>query len=179
MIGITNCLYELRAGFQSENFQRRYQELRAEASHQGSGGHAQMLDWTLTVHKRVLPKHGFEASGQGVQDMRGETGFHADGAGPRMGGRNDQVVAKLRRDIHMALDMDVNKNQRLPLFHTVGDSHSKFGWPPCVIQHHQGPLLCYNVDRVDLRNMHPPIARATPSAFASGRSTAAATCTST
>ena len=41
--------------------------------------------------------------------------------------------------------------------HTIGDSHSYFGWSEGVIKHHIGPLLCYTIgiqklDRLDIRN---------------------------
>ena len=40
--------------------------------------------------------------------------------------------------------------------HTIGDSHSYFGWSN-VINHHLGPLLCYTfgkekLKRCDIRN---------------------------
>mmetsp|Transcript_94928 Transcript_94928/g.277566 ORF Transcript_94928/g.277566 Transcript_94928/m.277566 type:complete len:722 (+) Transcript_94928:188-2353(+) len=155
-VTICQLLHELRAGFQAERFQQRYQELRNEARH-GGEAHIRMVEWTFDVQRRVLVRYGFEATPKGVWDMRHETGYHADGTGETMQGIADEVVAKLRRDIHVSLEMDARKSLRLPVFHTVGDSHSRFGWPPCVIQHWQGPLLCFNVDRVDLRKMHPPI----------------------
>ena len=27
--------------------------------------------------------------------------------------------------------------------HTIGDSHSIFGWDNTIIKHHMGPMLCY------------------------------------
>jgi len=155
-VTISRLLYDLRAGFQAEDFQNRYKELRSRARMNG-GAHAEMVHWTFQVQKAVLPRYGFHPNAAGVGNMRKESGIHADGAGPNMACCGDKVVAKLRRDIHMCLDMDVQKHARLPLFHTVGDSHSTFGWPECVIQHWQGALLAYNIDRVELRNLDPPI----------------------
>lgn len=159
-ITISQLLYELRASFRSEAFQSKYKDLKAEAR-AGGEGHVRMVEHTFEVQCRVIPRYGFEANPPGVRAMRAESGVHADGLGLGMTGQGCKLTAKLRRDIHVCLDMETIKGRaasmRMPLFHTVGDSHSKFGWPPCVIQHWQGPLLCYNVDRVDLRKVEPPI----------------------
>lgn len=44
----------------------------------------------------------------------------------------------------MAKDMTV---------HTVGDSHSKFGWPASVSVHWMGPVLCHSIGRDRLKRL--------------------------
>ena len=151
-----SCVHVQSACRQDAKFQEGYQLLRRGAQH-NNNNHASMVLLTFEVQQKVLPKFGFEASPKGVMEMRWETGLHADMGGANMSCRGDKVVARLRRDIHLCLDMDVNKADRLPIFHTVGDSHSCFGWPKFVIQHWQGPLLGFNVHRVDLRKLTPPL----------------------
>ena len=43
--------------------------------------------------------------------------------------------------------------------HTVGDSHSYYGWGSSIVKHHLGPVLCYRVgkdklDRCDIQNFN-------------------------
>ena len=153
---MTQLLHEMLEAFQGEKFQADYQALRQGAQHNNTN-HARMVLLTFEVQKKTLPRFGFEASPKGVTEMRWETGLHADCGGENMSCEGDKVVAKLRQDIHLCLDMDVQKEDRVPIFHTVGDSHSCFGWPKFVLQHWQGPLLGFNVHRVDLRKLTPPL----------------------
>jgi len=112
LVSATQLLYELRAAFIDEAFQERYRALRREAK-QGNQAHRESVEMIFKVQSTVLPKFGFEASPRGVQEMRDEMPIYAGVEtyfwAPHRDGC-DEVVWKIRRDIHIVLDM----NQSVP-----------------------------------------------------------------
>lgn len=152
-------LMELRHHFCNEEFQAHYQHFKKEGA-VGNSKHAAMIEMTMQVHRAVLPKHGFQASPKGAHEMFGEVDMHSDGPGAHQSGAGDRIVAWMRMQIMDALGMAITNlgdMAHIPQFHTVGDSHSMMGWPSKVIRHFQGPLLCYNVKRVVLKDLQPPV----------------------
>mmetsp|Transcript_34546 Transcript_34546/g.99133 ORF Transcript_34546/g.99133 Transcript_34546/m.99133 type:complete len:892 (+) Transcript_34546:131-2806(+) len=110
MVSATRLLWELRSAFIEEGFQERYHALRKEAK-QGNQAHREAVEMTFAVQSAVLPKFGFEANPRGVQEMRDEMPIYAGWetwnwpTGHPQEHQFDEVVWKIRRDIHMILDM--------------------------------------------------------------------------
>jgi len=160
---MTLLLHELRSAFRAQHFQGRYQELRSQVQRGDRKTHGEMIAMVWEVHRSVIPRYGFEPSPAGVTEMFDESDFHADFLGDRNSG--DKLVAWLRLNVCQALEVEIlndwnyggRKFEHMPQFHTVGDSHSTVGWPAYVNRHFQGPLLCYNVGRVDVRELSPPV----------------------
>eukprot|EP00747_Dinoflagellata_sp_TGD_P059377 gnl/TRDRNA2_/TRDRNA2_151539_c2_seq1.p1 gnl/TRDRNA2_/TRDRNA2_151539_c2~~gnl/TRDRNA2_/TRDRNA2_151539_c2_seq1.p1 ORF type:complete len:388 (-),score=66.12 gnl/TRDRNA2_/TRDRNA2_151539_c2_seq1:81-1220(-) len=148
-ISCTRLLNDLLVRFKAASFQSRWQELHSKQQSVGDEANTAAVEMTFAVQCEVLPKYGFEGSPAGVKEMRSEVAVHADGG-------LDAVARKLRLDIHLLLDMFHLLPQVPKLegrFHTVGDSHSTYGWHRSVVVHHLGPLLCYNVHRMNLEAM--------------------------
>lgn len=108
MVSATRLLWELRARFIDESFQEKYHALRKDAK-QGNQAHTQSVAMTFAVQSAVLPSYGFEPNPRGVQEMRDEMPMYAGWNpwiwNPTFPDTADEVIWKIRRDIHIILDM--------------------------------------------------------------------------
>jgi len=155
----TQLLYELRAGFHDAQFQDRYLALQNRADLSCSDVHQQSSALAFAVQAAVLPRYGFEASASGLAEMHEEMQHYATCV-------KDEAVAKLTKDIEQLLNLRKHHQERLNhvkqrkgrrRFHTVGDSHCAHGWPSNVFTHYVGSTLCYNIGRISLQGLEPPI----------------------
>lgn len=106
IVSATRLLCELRACFVDASFQDRYHKLRREAK-MGNQAHREVVEMTFAVQSALLPRYGFEPNPRGVQEMRDEMAVYAGWDTWIWHGNVDfdEVVWKIRRDIHMVLDM--------------------------------------------------------------------------
>mmetsp|Transcript_114554 Transcript_114554/g.355752 ORF Transcript_114554/g.355752 Transcript_114554/m.355752 type:complete len:573 (-) Transcript_114554:31-1749(-) len=104
----TRLLCELRSKFTDRAFQEQYRALKRE-SRPGNKAHQEILSLTFNVQSKVLPRYGFEATPKGLMEMRDEmpifAGLDVWCWSPWGLDQSDEVVWKVRRDIHAVLDM--------------------------------------------------------------------------
>lgn len=119
-------LYRLRTQFTEAAFVQKYHELKAQSS-PGNAAHTELLARTFNIQAPVLKMYGYEATPKGLQEMRNEMmifagmdvwDYHPPAA------YADEVVWKIRRDIHSVLDM----GQPLPRMRLNGGFVSWMLW---------------------------------------------------
>lgn len=109
-VSATRILYELRDHFTEDNFQAKYAELK-KISDNGNEAHQELLSMTWNVQKKILPMYGYAATPVGLSEMREDIARFAGWniwkyeVDYMSTGREDEVVWKVRKDIHYVLDM--------------------------------------------------------------------------
>mmetsp|Transcript_178807 Transcript_178807/g.435024 ORF Transcript_178807/g.435024 Transcript_178807/m.435024 type:complete len:536 (+) Transcript_178807:3-1610(+) len=121
---------ELIDGFARGEFQEELHRRWAEAGEDIVAQAKVRQEVCMSIQAPILPKYGFEATPKGLMEMRDEmplfAGWDVWSYAPwNLDGGGDEVVWKVRRDIHAVLDM----GQTLPRMQLGGsESLGHHGW---------------------------------------------------